>query len=273
MDYKIVIPTYNRAETLKNKTLNLLESEKINKDNIYIFFANQKELETYNLKGYKNQIVGVIGLTNQRNFIVNYFNDGEKLLWLDDDLVSIKTVEKDPTKIGKAFDQKFKDSSIKEIAEIGFEQLSKNSCSLFGVYPVNNKGFLKINNITTELKYIIGCCYGTINNKELFTFDVNEGNGGAKEDFLRTLMVYKKEGKVVRLNGFTAITNYYKEAGGLQSLDSQYGERKKRDFISMKYICEKYKGLAFENINKQGYPEIKLKDTLKKINPDQLGLF
>jgi hypothetical protein len=217
MDYKIVIPTYNRAETLKNKTLNLLETEKINKDNIYIFFANQKELEAYNLKGYKNQIIGVIGLTNQRNFIVNYFSDGEKLLWLDDDLVSIKTVEKDPTKIGKAFDQKFKESSIKEVAEIGFEQLIKNNCSLFGVYPVNNK--------------------------------------------------------VVRLNAFTAITNYYTEAGGLQSLDSQYGERKKRDFISMKYICEKYKGLAFENINKQGYPEIKLKDTLKQTNPNQLGLF
>jgi len=269
MNYKIAIPTYKRAETLKQKTLKMLENENINKDNIYIFFANQKELDSYNLKGYKNLIVGVLGLTNQRNFIVNYFDEGEKILWLDDDLSEIKGVEKDPEKAGKAFDNKFKEATVAEAAEAGFQKLEENNCSLFGIYPVNNKGFMTIGNVSTDLKYIIGCFYGTINKKELFTFDVDESNGGAKEDFLRTLMVYEKEGKVIRLNYFTPITNYYSEAGGLQSIGDEFGERKKRDFISMKYICERFKNMAFENI-KNDYPEIKLKDKRGDINQQSL---
>jgi hypothetical protein len=273
MEYVIAIPTYKRGETLKNKTLKMLENENINKDNVYIFFANENELKEYNLIGYKNLIVGELGLINQRNFIVNYFNQNQKILWLDDDLSCIKTVEKDINKLGKKFDNKFKDATINEFAILGFNELEKNQCSLFGLYPVNNDAFLTIGNVTTDLKYIIGCCYGTINNRELFTFDVNESNGGAKEDFLRTLMVYEKEKKVVRLNFFTAITNYYGEKGGLQSLEQEYGNRKERDFISMKYICDKYKGLAFENINKKGYPEIKLKDTLINKIENQITLF
>jgi len=270
MKYKIAIPTYKRGETLKEKTLKLLENENINKDSVYIFFANQEELESYNLKGYKNLIVGVLGLTNQRNFIVNYFDEGELILWLDDDLSEIKSVEKDDQKIGKAFDNKYKDATVAEAANIGFTKLIEHECSLFGIYPVNNKGFLKIDNISTSLKYIIGCFYGTINKKELFLFEVDESNGGAKEDFLRTCMLYEKEGKVVRLNYFTAITNYYDEKGGLQSIGSEFGERKDRDFKSMKYICKRFSGMAFENI-KNGYPEIKLKDKRGDLN--QISLF
>ena len=258
----VAIPTFMRYDTLKNKTLNMLENEDFPKGDIYIFFATKGEKEKYGLGNeYPNQIVGLPGLTFQRNFICSYFDDGQEIMWLDDDLSEIKTVFIDPEKAGKAFQNSYKDSTVKELIEIGFSSLEENECSLFGVYPVNNKGFMKVDSITTDLRYIIGCCYGTINDKELFTFDVNEKDGGSKEDFLRTLMVYEEEGKVVRINSHTAITKYYKEEGGLQSgiLDKPFGTRLERDTLSMNYICERFKGMAFPNM-KNGYPEIKLKD-------------
>ena len=72
MDYIIAIPTYKRYETLKEKTLRLLNQENFDKKRIYIFFANDDEKNKYNLSNeYPNQIIGVLGLTYQRNFIVN----------------------------------------------------------------------------------------------------------------------------------------------------------------------------------------------------------
>lgn len=269
MDYIIAIPTYKRYKTLREKTLRLLNQENFDKNRIYIFFANDDEKNKYNLSDeYINQIVGVFGLTYQRNFIVNYFPNGQKILWLDDDLMEINTVEIDPNRADKRHNLRFKKSTIKQMADIGFEQLDKHKCSLFGVYPVSNPGFMKIDYISTDLKYIIGCCYGTINNQELFTFDVFEHNGGAKEDYLRTLMVYDVEHMVIRLNHFHTITNYYKEAGGLQSID-EFGTRYDRDMISMKYICKKYPYYAFEKIQ-NNYPEIKLHDKIKIKNQTTL---
>lgn len=268
-DYIIAIPTYKRYDTLKEKTLKILENENFPKDKIYIFFANEIELKNYNLSNdYKNQIIGVLGLTHQRNFIVNYFNNGQRILWLDDDLQQICTVDVDPERQDKRHNLKFVNTTIQKMAEIGFNELDKNKCSLFGVYPVNNAGFMKKDYISKDLKYIIGCCYGTINNKKLFTFDVFENNGGAKEDYLRTLMIYVIEKKVIRLNAFTAITNYYDEPGGLQSID-EFGKRTNRDFISMKYICEKYPDLAKENIKGDKY-EIKLINKHNDLNQQKL---
>lgn len=271
MKYKIAIPTYKRKEVLKKRTLSLLKKASVPNDDIYIFFASEEDKTDYNLGlEYKNQIVGVLGLTHQRNFIINYFANGEMILWMDDDLKEIKTAVKDPALKGKQFDQTYAAASIQDVAVLGFKSLIENKCSLFGIYPVNNKGFLKIGNISTDLKYIIGCLYGTINNKELFEFKVFENNGGAKEDFLRTCMVYEKENKVVRLNAFTALTDYYDTAGGLQSITKEFGLRKERDFISMEYICKRFEGMAFPNI-KNDYPEIKLKDKRGDLN--QITLF
>ncbi len=44
--YVIAIPSYKRADTLKNKTLNLLKKKKIKSSIIHIFVANEEEKKT-----------------------------------------------------------------------------------------------------------------------------------------------------------------------------------------------------------------------------------
>ena len=63
IDYKIVVPTYQRYTFVKEKTLSFLERQNIPKENIYIFVANKEEEKKYleELRGYKI-IVGRKGI-------------------------------------------------------------------------------------------------------------------------------------------------------------------------------------------------------------------
>ena len=47
IDYKIAIPSYKRAHTLKNKTLKILQEYKIDPKKIHIFVANEEEKKEY----------------------------------------------------------------------------------------------------------------------------------------------------------------------------------------------------------------------------------
>ena len=47
MDYKIAIPSYKRAETIKKKTLKLLSNYNIDPERIKVFVADKKEYNEY----------------------------------------------------------------------------------------------------------------------------------------------------------------------------------------------------------------------------------
>jgi cellulose synthase/poly-beta-1,6-N-acetylglucosamine synthase-like glycosyltransferase len=86
---KIVIPSYNRVDCLKEKTLNTLNRYNYPKDSIYIFVVDD-EYEIYKSEFPEyNVIVGLKGLMNQRNFITDYFPENEELVCMDDDIEEI----------------------------------------------------------------------------------------------------------------------------------------------------------------------------------------
>ena len=89
----IAIPTYNRSDVLERKTLTTLLKGGIEPKQIYIFVANQKEKKIYEESiprdKYNQMIVGKLGITNQRKFIKNYFNEGDQVVSIDDDVEGI----------------------------------------------------------------------------------------------------------------------------------------------------------------------------------------
>ena len=91
MDYKIAIPSYKRPETIKNKTLKLLNSYNIEKNKITIFVANEKEEKIYteSLGTEYKIVVGVPTIGKQRNFIEKYYKEGTKLMMFDDDIDAV----------------------------------------------------------------------------------------------------------------------------------------------------------------------------------------
>ena len=71
MNYQIAIPSYKRPETIKVKTLDLLQKHNIDKNKITIFVADDEELQIYN-KSLNNQykiVKGVPTIGKQRNLI------------------------------------------------------------------------------------------------------------------------------------------------------------------------------------------------------------
>lgn len=221
-DYVIAIPSYKRIDILKDKTLTTLESYNIPQNKIYIFLANKEEYEKYKTEigGKYNYVLGVLKLYKQRNFISKYFPVGKRLVQIDDDVSRI-------TKLGnkKLIDLSNLDKFIKE----AFKETKKLRCKLWGIYPVDNHFFMK-NTITTDLRYIVGAFFGIINrhDKDLI-LDLED-----KEDYLRTIQYFKKDGGVVRFNYIGIKTKYFGEGGMNINPKERFNEGKKNVMILKK---------------------------------------
>lgn len=251
-DYVVAIPSYKRAEILRDKTLSVLHKYDIESKKIFIFVADKEEEEIYKKtlpEGHYNRIVvAKKGLHNARNFINTYFPVGQKIVEADDDIVGFVEFDESKPRHEKPL------TSLKRVIDRGFAEVKKNSARLWGVYPTANGFFMK-DSVSTDLKNIVGPFWGQINPGKEIQLDFSE-----KEDYLRTLMFYKKDGVVVRLNFVAPKTSYYKTPGGMQS-DS---ERVKKQEVAVKELIKRYPQYVKVNPRrKSGFPEIIIKDTDK----------
>lgn len=259
MNYKIVIPTYKRVDTLKVKTLAYLKQCNVPNSNIWLFVANEDEYNAYYEKfgelGY-NIVVGVPTLMGQRNFITNYFNEGEYLLNIDDDIDAIYI------KISDTQYEPFYD--LDRICSEGFAECVNNKTKLWGINAVLNSLFMKFK-VSTDLKYIVGCFWGQIVDHSVdLTISLED-----KEDFERTLLYYDKYKSVVRLNYFAPKTNYYKEKGGMQ--ETRTPERVTRSAYNLLERFPRY--CKLNTAKKSGNTEIRLYHNPKKDVPSVPSLF
>jgi hypothetical protein len=251
-NWKIVIPSYNRVDTLKEKTLSVLEEYKIPKDRIYVFVANEEQKALYQ-EGVGDRVgsivVGVKGLPEVRNFIFTYFPKGTPLISFDDDVRGF--LEYDPK--AKRHERKLRD--LKGMFERGFEECKQAKANFWGVYPIANGFFMKPT-VSTDLKFIVGVCFGIINpgsSKLKIPVDM-------KTDYYITLRMYELDGGVIRMNNVAPKTAYYKEAGGIQADEGR--QKKSKDAAEM--LIKLYPEWVKLNPNrKSGFVEIRIKDSKK----------
>ena len=199
---KICIASFRRHETINDKTIGLLLNYGFLPEEIDLFVANTNEYELYKnvVPEGINIIIAVEGLKNVREFIFNYYDEGEYVLSIDDDIESI--VDKDFNEV----------EDLKEIIDKGFHLCEKHSLKLWGLYPSCNKYFMNITpEITTDYKFIIGNFYGFINCKNM-----NQLNVTNIDDYERSIRSYMIYGGSVRLNHYCCKTNFKKNEGGAQ---------------------------------------------------------
>ena len=261
-DYVVAIPSYKRAETLRDKTLSVLAEYKISSSKIYVFVADKEQEDLYRsvLKpgSYGHMIVGVPGMANIRNFITRYFPVGKRIINMDDDIKGF--LEFSSTARRHEIPLRSLDSLIKK----GFSESAKTGFRLWGIYPVANGFFMK-EGATSDLKYIIGAFWGITNPGPILTVTIDD-----KEDYLRSLIMYVLDGGVLRFRDAAPITAYYKEAGGMQE------ERtKNRVTKSAEALHAAFPDLTKLNATKKsGYLELRLRDgrddDKKKFGPDIL---
>ena len=248
-DYVVAIPSYKRAETLRDKTLSVLAEYKISASKIYVFVADREQETLYKSVltpgSYGHMIVGVPGMANIRNFITGYFPVGKRIVNMDDDIKGF--LEFSSTSHRHEVPLRSLDSLIKK----GFSESTKTGFRLWGIYPVANGFFMK-EGATSDLKYIIGAFWGITNPGPILTVTIDD-----KEDYLRSLIMYVLDGGVLRFRDAAPKTAYYKEAGGMQE------ERtKNRVTKSAEALHAAFPDLTKLNATKKsGYLELRMRDS------------
>jgi hypothetical protein len=246
--FRIVIPSYNRPNQLKNKTLKTLLEGGISLSSIDIFVSSKEQLELYRNECHPdaNYIVGVLGMANIRNFITDYYDEDVELLCIDDDIKKFSRYTNRNTPLQKI-------ERLDEMFENCWREAREKGIELWGIYPVHN-GYFMTPYIKTGLFYIIGNFYGIKNKKSI------KVSGNDKEDYERSILFYKRnpEKGVMRFEYLSADTRGYTNSGGMNDtvFDRGYDEILRRT----KEIYEQYPTLCSMNLTKKSNkPEIRLK--------------
>ena len=204
MDYVLVIPTYNRINTLKSKTLAFLNNTNAPKPVLWINENESIELYSSEFSGYEIKQGGT-DIGSKRNAIQNYYPLDTKLIFIDDDVKDI--VVKSGTNKKKSL------KDFNKLVEYGFTQAEQNNSKIWGIYPLDNPLWMKYE-IKTQLCMIIGTFFGIINQRDFV-------KSNYAEDLERSLKYYVAQKKLLRLDFIGLNTKCYTEPGGLQSTDNR----------------------------------------------------
>ena len=220
---RLAIPTYGRSSSISGKTLAYLQKVGYPRDKIYLFVVPEEEVlyrEAVASDLYGHLVVGVKGLCNQRNFITDYFDEGEIIAQFDDDVRQIKS-----------------EKSFREILEIGLKGLEEGG--LFGVLPNDDTRRMK-DTVTTHLAHILGSFFVYKNHKDI-RMTLSE-----KEDFERSILYFKRYGKILRYRGAGVSTCYKGGTGGLQTPG-----RSERISLEIAYLLQMYPGYCRSVLKKE----------------------
>jgi hypothetical protein len=223
MNIKIAIPSHNRVCI---STLSLLTE--FEKENIFIFVNDKEQYKKYKEYGHEQVIItNTIGIQKARNYILDYFKFGEKILQLDDDIESIEKLSfSGMKKVLVPMDNK----EIKQFIYRGFQLAEKNKTGLWGLYPVENPFYMS--NKLSNKGFVIGSFSGIIVD-ELRMDD----NLPLKEDYDYTMQHILKYKKIVRFDNITMKIKHYTNSGGCvdsRKEDSSL-EKKCHDYLLAKY--------------------------------------
>lgn len=247
MRYSVAIPSYRRAETLRDYTLPALQAAGMPYHKISVFVADDEQFEHYTQilqpGTYGMLVLAEPGMRAMREFIRYHYLDGLPLVCCDDDI--------------QGFYKKVDDKTYVPVTDLqleihrAFEACYQYDCKLWGIYPVLNAMFMR-HTVTTDLRYIVGCFWGCIN-----THDPNMSvTLDDKEDFERTLKFYIRDGGVVRLNDLAPKTRYYDQPGGMQVLRTP-----ERVAASALNLYKRYPEYCTLNTKKKsGHVELRLRD-------------
>lgn len=257
-NYVVAIPTYKRYNEVYEKSIKTLLDGGVSHKKIHIFVANNDEYKKYSeilpLGSYYKIIIGKLGITNQRRFMVKYFLEGSNVLFLDDDVEKIEKLNKTGTKL---IEMKRGTDELHRFICDAFIECKKKNIFLWGIYPVRNPFFMKPRPIKTyDLRFILGTFYGTIirHSKDLKP-SVEE-----KEDVENSILHYKKDGKLLRFEKVTLKTKFFNPKGGIGS----FNERLKTHEISAKTLLKKYPEYGRIQLRKNGMYEFVLREKKKE---------
>tara|TARA_R110002072_G_scaffold270965_1_gene430737 strand:- start:739 stop:1452 length:714 start_codon:yes stop_codon:yes gene_type:complete len=237
-----VIPSYQRAEQLKEKTLTYLELQGVDKKDIYIFVrTDDSKLSEYeSIEGINLVTTDIKGIGKTHNYITEYFDEGQFIIEIDDDLVNLIDNNKQSVNLQETI-QKMKDIMTEENISYG------------GIYQCDNSMFMSsCKEYTTDLRYMLGLFRLRFIRKDI----ILETNYA--EDFENAILHYLRDGKILKNNWLCGRTKNYAEGGCCgdgRNLDTEKADKE--------HLATKYPELTRLFTRKNGVTDLRLKDRRK----------
>ena len=230
-DYRVVIPSYGRADAIRNKTLAMLERGGVPKDRIDIWIVKEQLADylQYEIEGYR-VLEGVKGISKQRQAISEFYNEDTPLVWFDDDCEGL--FKKTEYTEGEFMDFEIKDYELYFLN--AFDKLWDSGYNLHGIYPIRNIGWRKLR-INNNLTFCAGAFRMTFNKKEYEKTDFN-----LLEDYSRTLNYFKGDGGLLRDESVYVKANYITLKGGIDSKTERTEKAKREEVIKFKNENEEW---------------------------------
>ena len=176
------------------------------------------------------------GLVNQRKHIRDMLPDRQQILFMDDDIESLKILVK-----GKLQHVE----NIERIVQYCFNVMPEDRL-LWGVYPLTNALWMKERQLSGNC-YIVGAFYGCINDSELIEPEEDEC-----EDYARQLSEQTDGRPPVRYEWLGITTRYFKNPGGLQQERSPL-----KRAAAITALVNRYPDLIQVKTRKDGTPDLK----------------
>jgi len=247
---KIAIPSHKRSEQFKEKTLNLLKKHNFDLKYIYIFVSPESYDEYSKIFVDCNVILSKNNILDTRNHIIEYFDEGEEIVEMDDDVEDIVHTIKE-----------VKSTSVEDLQELFRDSFEKSKGGLWGMNATltsNNFFASGKDSFGIQQVSIVNSCIGYTNRKDI-KLTVPE-----KEDFERVILFYKKDIPILKRGQYGIKTKYWKNEGGIQDR-YDFNKRKEVQELSANMIIEQYPNHAYKVQRKNGIVDIRFhKNPLKK---------
>jgi len=230
-----------RPETLKRKTLATLARGNFH-GSLYVVVPSE-EVVTYTRALASSDIHCILlhcakGLVKQRQFFRDQMLPGTEIVFIDDDIEAIKI--KTPTGLAHCAD-------VNTLAHAVFEMIAaKPDCLLAGVYPMANRDWMT-KTVTEANAYVVGALYFCVNDERL-----KEAEHDELEDWYRCLSEQAAGRPVLRVNWVGIITQYWKNAGGMQE-----GRSVEHRTAMVDRLCCEFQTLVKRKIRRDGTVDLK----------------
>lgn len=252
-EYQIVIPSYQRAEGLQQKTLAWLGAAGVDPTRITVFLHdNDPQLEAYQAlagrTGIRLNATPMRGITAQRTYIPTQFAPGTPIVCLDDDV----------TGLVEAVDSK----TLRPVADVDalfrrmFTETAGRDLYVWGLSPVVNAFYMSPGRISEGLRFLIFTVIGFFNRPG---HPVHEFTVPYKDEHETSLRAWWYDGGTVRHDGIAAQANYYTDPGGCQA-PGEFQRTPAKVAFSVEELEKQWPGLVRRNTRKKdtGYIEITL---------------
>lgn len=240
-DYVVAIPSYQRAEQLEKRTLDLLLKGNVDPEAIHVFLHdNDPTIAQYEDLAQRTGIRLVVtqarGITAQRTGIAALWPEGQPIVSMDDDVTALMAA-RDAKNLDPVGD-------LHKLFVRMFEETRDRRLWVWGFAPVPNAFFLKPDKISEGLKFLIFTCYGFYSRPG---HPVHTHTVPYKDENELSLRAWWYDGAAVRHDGVAAKANFYTLAGGCQAAGRNHDQIE----ASVKSLLAQWPGLVRINNNRK----------------------